>query len=308
IPVWYCEKCNKAHKVGKGEGMVVSFNRPEKCPICQGSDLVQDEQVLDTWFSSGLWPISTLGWPTKGKYSKYFPWNFEISAPEIKYLWISRMIMLSLHFTNEIPFKNMFFHGMLRDLKGQKFSKSLGNGIDPNELIKQWGVDSVRMALYGYSIPGRDGKTSKQLMDERCKNYRNFGTKLKNIFRFIIELSPEHSQNSGDQNIRSSESQNSDDSEILKKLKELKSEVTKNIETFSLHLATDAIYNFVWHDFADIYIEKSKTRREETQPILEKVLKDILILLHPFMPFLTEELYQKLPEHKESIMLEKWPL
>lgn len=308
IPVWYCERCNPNHKVGEDECMVISLEKPISCKNCDCKDCecsekdwVQDEQVLDTWFSSGLWPMSTLGWPNQTpEMKRYFPWDFEITAPEIRYLWIARMIMLSLWFENEIPFKNMFFHGMLRDLEGRKFSKSLGNGIDPLELINQWGIDSVRMALYTYSIPGRDGRLSRQTIDERCKNFRNFATKLKNITRFILELKPEGSS-------QNTEKQNMDDKEIIEKLNKTAKEATQDIDNFNFHLATKKLYNFIWHDFADVYLEKSKKRRTEAQPCLEEVLKQCLLILHPFMPFTTEELYQKFPKHKESIMLEKWP-
>src|SRR3989344_3708230 len=152
IPVWF-----------KGKEKKVSLESP-------GPGWTQDEQVLDTWFSSGLWPLSTLGWPDETKeFDRYFPWDFEISAPEIKFLWIARMIMISNYITCKEPFKTMFFHGMLRDLQGRKFSKSLGNGIEPTYLIEKWGVDATRMALYSYSIPGRDGRVSKEILDERGK-------------------------------------------------------------------------------------------------------------------------------------------
>lgn len=302
IPVWYCDKCNPSKQVGKDKDMVVSFDQPKHvCQTCGEHHWVQDEQVLDTWFSSGMWPLATLGWPDASEeFKRYFPWDFEITAPEIKYLWIARMIMLSLWFTDEIPFKNMFFHGMLRDLQGRKFSKSLGNGIDPNVLRDQWGTDATRMALYTYSTPGRDGKASRQTMDERCKNFRNFGTKLRNITRFILDLRPEDASSHLTLT-------HVDDKKIKEKFDELVEEVTKDIDLFHMHLATEKLYNFIWHDFADIFIEKSKQRRSEAQPVLEYILGQIYILLHPFMPFLTEELYQKLPEHKESIMLENWP-
>ena len=263
--------------------------------------------------------MATLGWPSESKeLKKYFPWDFETSAPEIKFLWIARMIMLSLWFKDEIPFKNMFFHGMLRDLQGRKFSKSLGNGINPYDLVAQWGVDASRMALYGYSIPGRDGRTSRQLMDERCKNFRNFGTKIRNIYRFIIELKPEdttrHSgedQNptldSGVANAPQNDSSHPEDKQILEELDKTIKSVTKNLESFQLHLATEALYEFIWHDFADKYIESTKSRRAEAQPVLEYVLKTSLELLHPFMPFLTEDLWQKLPHVKKSIMTTDWP-
>jgi len=311
IPVWYCKICNLNHEVGKDKDMVVSQEKPSfNCRTCGKHEWEQDEQTLDTWFSSGLWPIATLGWSfddaqdkpeETAELKKYFPWDFEISAPEIKYLWIARMTMLSLWFKDDIPFKNMFFHGMLRDLQGRKFSKSLGNGIDPNDLRTQWGTDSLRMALYTYSIPGRDGKTSRQLMDERCKNFRNFGTKLRNIYRYVIELKSDVIASGAKQ------SRAKEDKEIIEKLNKTIKETTKNLEAYNLHLAVEVLYNFVWHDFADVYIEKSKERREEAQPVLEQVLLSSLFLLHPFMPFLTEDLYQKFPFHKESIILEPWP-
>lgn len=283
--------------------MVVSLEKPEQsCQTCGKVEWVQDEQVLDTWFSSGMWPLVTLGWPKEAQeLQRYYPWSFEISAPEIKFLWIARMIMLGLWFRDKEPFTNMFFHGMIRDLQGRKFSKSLGNGIDPNDLRKQWGTDALRMALYSYSAPGRDARASKQTMDERCKNFRNFGTKLRNITRFIIDLKPEDSATVFDPH-------HADDKAILLSLEKAQQEAEKHSETFELHLATEVLYNFVWHEFADNYIESTKTRRAEAQPVLVHVLKTVLILLHPFMPFLTEDLYQKLPDHKQSIMGEDWPL
>ncbi len=303
IPVWYCQKCNPHHEVGKDKDMAISMEEPTKtCQTCGEKHWVQDENLLDTWFSSGLWPMATLGWPDKNKeFDKYFPWDFEISGGEIKYLWIARMIMLSLYFTDSIPFKNMFFHGMIRDLEGKKFSKSLGNGIDPNTLREQWGTDAARMALYTYAAPGRDGRANRQTMDERCKNFRNFGTKLRNIARFIFELVPENAQ-------KTSDFSHPDDAAIIEALNKAVKEVTKNLNKFELHLATDGIYHFVWHELADVYIEKSKIRREEAQPVLEHVFRQCLILLHPFMPFITEEIYQTLLANKDkSIMIEVWP-
>lgn len=282
IPVWYMN-----------EKIKVSLESP-------GKGWVQDEQVLDTWFSSGLWPLSTLGWPKEDlSKNRAFPWDFEISAPEIKFLWIARMIMLSVYFTGKAPFKTMFFHGMLRDLEGRKFSKSLGNGIEPQYLINNWGVDASRMALYTYSIPGRDGRVSKATMDERGKNFRNFGTKLRNISKFVLDLKPEFNPN-GDVKV-------SEDDWIIDSFNKTARKVTKHLEALELHLAVDALYEFVWHEFADKYIEESKNRRVEAQPVLENILKQVLILLHPFMPFLTEELYQKFEVKRKSIMLENWP-
>jgi valyl-tRNA synthetase len=305
IPVWYCDSCNKAKELGVGKGIFISFDEPSSnCTVCGAKQWVQEEKVLDTWFSSGLWPLATLGWPESTKeFSKYFPWSFELSAPEIKYLWIARMVMLSLHFSNKIPFENMFFHGTLRALDGQKFSKSLGNGIDPMLLRENWGTDAVRMTLYSYSAPGRDGRTSLQLMDQRAKNFRNFITKIRNITKFIVDLKPEGSLSADGKPAVVHQ----DDKQIMEQFETTINEVTKNLEEFNLHLATEAIYEFLWHQFADIYIEKSKERRGEAQPVLEYILKESLKLLHPFMPFTTEELYQKLPHEEKSIMVSQWP-
>lgn len=299
IPVWYKQSLRSSSNQDSTAGLggdekKVSLESP-------GEGWVQDEQVLDTWFSSGLWPLSTLGWPEKTKeFERYFPWDFEISAPEIKFLWIARMIMISKYFTGESPFKTMFFHGMLRDLEGRKFSKSLGNGIEPMYLIDKWGVDATRMALYSYSIPGRDGRVSKAILDERGKNYRNFGTKLRNIARFVLEFWVEGS-------IKEKVESNEHDDWIIGELNTLIKDVTRYLESNELHLATEAIYEFVWHKFADIYIEKSKERKDDARPVLKNVLKQTIILLHPFMPFLTEEIYQQFDSKRESIMLEEWP-
>ena len=318
IPVWYPSTREVHPERGRrarsgSSDMKVSLDPP-------GPDWKQDEQVLDTWFSSGLWPLSTLGWPDKTKeFDRYFPWDFEISAPEIKYLWIARMVMISNYFTGKEPFKTMFFHGTLRDLEGRKFSKSLGNGIEPQYLIDKWGTDATRMALYTYSIPGRDGRVSKETLDERGKNFRNFATKLRNIARFVLELKPPGASHSrpdreSDSHFRGNDKEAvekvimpKDDQWIMGKLAKTTKTVTKHLENLELHLASEEIYEFIWHKFADDYIEASKSRRPEAQSTLENILKQTLILLHPFMPFLTEELYQKFEDKQKSILLEKWP-
>ncbi len=286
--------------------MVISLEKPtQPCPNCQTQNWIQDEQVLDTWFSSGMWPLATLGWPQDNdELKRYYPFNFEISGPEIKYLWIARMLMLGLWFRNTVPFKYMFFHGTLRDLQGRKMSKSLGNGVNPNDLRVKWGTDATRMALYSYSTPGRDGKLSQQTIDERGKNYRNFGTKLKNIYRFIYELKPESTENENP-----GKWTHKDDKEINKKLEKTIEIVSKDLDSFNLHLAIEAIYEFIWHQFADVYLEKTKERRNESQEALEHVFKESLKLLHPFMPFITEEIWQKIKtkSDSESIMIAPWP-
>ena len=229
------------------------------------------------------------------------------------------MIMISNYITGKEPFKTMFFHGMLRDLEGRKFSKSLGNGIEPQYLIDKWGTDATRMALYSYSIPGRDGRVSKEILDERGKNFRNFATKIRNIARFVLELKPPDAGHSrpdreSDSRFRGNDKGAiekviipKDDEWIMGKLAKTTKTVTKHLENIELHLAVEEIYEFIWHSFADKYIESTKERRADAQPTLENILKQVLILLHPFMPFLTEELYQKFEDKQKSILLEKWP-
>ncbi len=339
IPVWYCQNCNPNHLVGKDKqslrpnglkDMKISLTHPEQnCQTCGLNHWVQDDQILDTWFSSGLWPMATLGWPASPakrgepdetkELKKYYPYDFEISAPEIKFLWIARMIMLGLWFKDNIPFKNMFFTGTLRDFQGRKFSKSLGNGVFPLPLIDTWGVDAYRMAIFSFAAPARDGRASKQTLDERCKNFRNFATKLRNIGKFIIDLKPKDAvsvipskegiqirpREGGDQ--VGDDKLHTQDKEIIEKLNNLIKTVTNDLDSFNFHLAADFLYEFIWHEFADKYIEQSKKRRSEAQPVLEYVFKTSLELLHPFMPFITEELWQKLPHEGKSIMIAKWP-
>lgn len=289
IPVWYCAVCNPSHEVGKDKDMIVSISEPEKsCDSCGKIEWEQDEQILDTWFSSGLWPLATLGFPENSRELKeHFPWDFEISAPEIKFLWIARMIMISAYLKNEVPFYNMFFHGTLRDDKGRKFSKSLGNGLYPEPFVKEWGQDALRAALFTYSAPGRDGRIGKKALNERCKNFRNFGTKLKNIAKFIVDLKPETVR----ENLNPT---HPEDQEILKKLEETEEDIEKYFKAFELHLAIEKIYNFIWHEFADIYIERSKKRRADSQKTLEEVLKKCLSMIAPFMPNMADELSQKI--------------
>ena len=290
IPVWYCGVCNSAHEVGKDKDMIVSPEEPQKsCDTCGKKMWEQDEQILDTWFSSGLWPLATLGYPEKTEnFKKYFPWDFEISAPEIKFLWIARMIMISSYLTKQIPFNNMFFHGTLRDAEGRKFSKSLGNGLYPLEFVNTWGTDALRSALFTYSSPGRDGRISKQTLDERCKNFRNFITKIKNVAKFVLELKPTDSA-------KNSDFSNEEDMEILKKLEDVEKSVKKNFEDFELHLALESIYNFIWHEFADKYIEQSKKRRVEAQACLESTLERSIKLIAPFMPSTADDIMKKWP-------------
>jgi valyl-tRNA synthetase len=325
MPVYYCQDCLKGDNT---KGIIVLKTKPEKCPVCGSKDLKQEEQVLDTWFSSWLWPISTLGWPEQTEeFKKYFPADFEISAPEIKYLWIARMIMSAKKFTGEIPFKNMFFHGTMRDLKGKKFSKSLGNGFKPMEMIEKWGTDSLRAALTSYSIAARDIWVSKNTMDERCKNFRNFNNKIWNASKFVLMNLENGNNNAGDILECCLQIKNKDDLKILKHLNNLIKETTSDIENFKFHRALEKLYESFWHNFCDEYIEAAKDRLknddekskninagddtdrrlQETKWTLLYCLKTYLKLLHPFIPFITEEIWEKIPFVEKNITVSDWP-
>jgi valyl-tRNA synthetase len=311
MPVYYCQDCLKDDNT---KGIIVSKTKPKKCPVCGSKDLKQEEQVLDTWFSSWLWPISTLGWPEKTEeFKKYFPANFEISAPEIKYLWIARMIMSAKKFTGKIPFKNMFFHGTMRDLKGRKFSKSLGNGFEPMEMIEKWGTDSLRATLTSYSVAARDIWVSKNTMDERCKNFRNFNNKIWNASKFVL-MNLENCRHPMPLNPEALDAYK-DDQKILKHLNNLIKETTSDIENFKFHRALEKLYESFWHNFCDEYIEAAKDRlgnndeksKTAAQKTLYYCLKTYLKLLHPFLPFITEEIWEKIPFVEKNITVSDWP-
>ena len=338
LPVYYCQKClgnsisqekadekNKKKLKVKSEklkvdGIIVSVEKPKRCPVCGSKDIKQDKQVLDTWFSSWLWPISTLGWPDETEeFKKYYPSCFEISAPEIKYLWIARMIASGVKFTGEVPFKNMFFHGTMRDIKGKKFSKSLGNGINPIEIVEEWGTDSLRATLISYSVSGRDILVSRQILDERLKNFRNFNNKIWNASKFILmNLEKDDLNHHSESDTTSCRFQN-DDLKMLKHLNKLIKETTNDIENFKFHLALEKLYESFWHTFCDEYIEKVKPRlngkdnesKLAAKWTLYQCLKTYLKLLHPFIPFITEEIWQNVfsanDGNKKSITISDWP-
>jgi valyl-tRNA synthetase len=318
IPVWYCNGCNKNHNPYSERGVVVyvpqDFNdAPKECPDCKGSRLAREEQVLDTWFSSGIWPLTTLGWPQKTpELIAYFPFSFEISGGEIKFLWIARMIMLAEKHIGEVPWQNMFFNGMLRDLQGRKFSKSLGNGVDPIELLQQFGTDVLRAVLTTYAVAGRDGRINKQLIIERCQNYRNFANKLWNASRFVFE-----SQTTEDrrQIAEDGKQKTEDDLKMQTEVKRVVEVVTKHLEDFNFHLALEEIYGSFWHQFCDWYIEAVKPRlrggdeasKAAAQQVLRESLLTYLKLLHPIMPFITERLWRLFDEEPKVLMLAGWP-
>lgn len=297
IPAYYCDGCGE---------VVVSKETPEKCPKCGGA-LRQDEDTLDTWFSSALWPFSTLGWPEKTEELGYFyPTSTLVTAYDIIFFWVARMIFSGLEHMGKKPFDTVFIHGIVRDAEGRKMSKSLGNGIDPLLLIEEYGADALRFMLASGTSPGNDMRVS----DEKIKSARNFSNKLWNAARFILM----NDVDAVKPNEIPSEL-NIEDKWILHQLNNLTKEVTDNIDRFELGVAVGKIYDFTWDVFCDWYIEIEKLRlngEDETQKnnskqMLVYVFTSILKLLHPVMPFITEEIYLALPHTSESIMISEYP-
>jgi valyl-tRNA synthetase len=295
LPVYYCRELQTTECRDK-DGVFVSIEEPTKCPNCKGKKFEQDPDTLDTWFSSGQWPYTTLGWPRETEDLKYFyPTSVMETGYDILFFWVARMTMLGIYATGKPPFHTVFLHGLVRDEHGKKMSKSKGNVIDPLEVAEKFGADAVRMALVFGTSPGND----INLGESKIRGMRNFTNKLWNIGRFIIEIKPEKIKTG---------KQTKEDKWILEELKKTNRGVTESIENYRFGQAAEDLYEFIWHRFADKYIEHSKARREESQIVLEKVFEESLRLLHPFMPFITEELWQRLPSKKgNSIMVSSWP-
>ncbi len=298
IPAYYCDDCGE---------IVVAKSMPEVCPKCGCRHFTQDPDTLDTWFSSALWPFSTLGWPDRTEDLDYFyPTDVLVTGYDIIFFWVIRMIFSGYEHMKEKPFKTVLFHGLVRDSQGRKMSKSLGNGIDPLEVIEQYGADALRMTLITGNAPGND----MRFYYERVEANRNFANKIWNASRFIM------------MNIEGKEVTNASDSLepadrwIISKLNSLVREVTDNMENFELGIAVQKIYDFIWDEFCDWYIEMVKPRlynsdNAESQNAalwtLKNVLIDALKLLHPYMPFITEEIFCTLQSEEESIMISRWP-
>ena len=298
IPAYYCEECGE---------ITVDIKMPEKCCMCGHDKLVQDEDTLDTWFSSALWPFSTLGWPENTEDLKYFyPTNTLVTGYDIITFWVSRMIFSSLEQMGEIPFDTVFIHGLVRDSLGRKMSKSLGNGVDPIEIIDKYGTDALRFSLILGISPGNDIR----YMPEKLEAASNFANKLWNASKFVLMNLEDYNKDNVNLDKLCYE-----DKWILSKLNRLAKDVTSNMENYEIGVATQKVYDFIWNEFCDWYIEIVKTRlydkecktRAEAQYTLNKVLKDALKLLHPVMPFVTEEIYLKLYDIDESIMISEWP-
>ena len=307
IPVYYCDECNE---------MIASKHMPEKCSKCGSTHLHQDEDSLDTWFSSALWPFSTLGWPNEDAedYKTFYPTNVLVTGYDIITFWVSRMMTQGLELTNQNPFKDVVIHGIVRDSQGRKMSKSLGNGIDPIEIIDEYGADSLRFSVLSGTTMGNDIR----YMPEKLDQASNFANKIWNAAKFIIINTPNNveSVKKNIQNIENGKSLRIEDKWILSKLNKLISDITRNIENYDLGIAIDKIYGFMWNEFCDWYIEMVKSRiysenteeKIEVCAILNYVFANCLKLLHPFMPFVTSEIYEKLVlvDDKE-LMLSKWP-
>ena len=300
IPAWYCQDCGH---------MQVSRTEPERCEKCDSTNLKQDEDVLDTWFSSALWPFSTLGWPEKTEDLDYFyPTSVLVTGYDIIFFWVARMIFSGVEHMKKEPFKYVLIHGLVRDAMGRKMSKSLGNGVDPLEVIDNYGTDALRYALTIGTSPGNDMRFS----EEKLESSRNFANKIWNAFRFAMM--------NFDEDVDFSEINTElfslADRWILSRVNTVSREVTENLEKFELGIGLQKIYEFIWEEFCDWYIELVKPRlfnreasgRQEAMFVLNEVLKVSMKLLHPFMPFITEEIYRHLHTDDESVMISEWPV
>lgn len=300
IPAYYCKSCGE---------IIVGKEMPDVCPKCGGIEFTQDPDTLDTWFSSALWPFSTIGWPEKTEDLDYFyPTDVLVTGYDIIFFWVIRMIFSGYEQMNAKPFHTVLFHGLIRDSQGRKMSKSLGNGIDPLEIIEQYGADALRLTLITGNAPGND----MRFYLERVEANRNFGNKIWNASRFIMMNMPEEEINAP----KESELESAD-KWIISKMNQLIEEVTENMEHFELGIAVGKIYDFIWDEFCDWYIEMvkprlynsdKKTSQNSALWTLKTVLIDALKLLHPYMPFITEEIFCTLQNKEESIMVSDWPL
>lgn len=300
IPAYYCQDCGE---------VTVSKTVPQGCNKCSSSNMKQDEDVLDTWFSSALWPFSTLGWPEETEELKYFyPTDVLVTGYDIIFFWVVRMAFSGLEFMKEIPFKHVFIHGIIRDAEGRKMSKSLGNGIDPLEIIKDYGADALRFTLLTGNSPGND----MRFHTEKLEASRNFANKLWNATRFVLM--------NLDENVPTFDVVKDDlsaaDRWIMSKLQKLIKEMTDNMGKFELGIGAQKLYDFIWNEYCDWYIELVKPRlygedtikRQSAQYTLTFVLENILKLLHPYMPFITEEIWQNIPTVEGSVIVAAWPV
>jgi len=298
IPAWYCNDCGE---------LIVAKESPDKCRACGSGNLRQDTDVLDTWFSSALWPFSTLGWPDNTAALKtFYPTSALVTGFDILFFWVARMMMMGLHFMNDVPFSHVYIHALVRDAEGKKMSKSKGNVIDPLEVIEQSGTDAFRFTLAAFAAQGRDVKLS----EDRIEGYRHFVNKIWNSSRLVLMNMEENSHAYVKQKDRALP-----DRWILTRVGQVSDDVAKALDEYRFNDAASLCYQFVWHEFCDWYIELSKERlygndesqKKSVQLTLKEVLSAVLRLMHPFMPFVTEDIWQRIPGVKESIMKAEFP-
>ena len=297
IPAWTCAACDK---------MVVAVQPPESCPDCESTEMVQDTDVLDTWFSSALWPFSTMGWPEETDLLKtFYPTSVLVTGFDILFFWVARMMMMGIHFMGDIPFRDVYVHALVRDEKGKKMSKSKGNVIDPLTVIESQGTDAFRFTLAAFAVQGRDVKMS----EKRVEGYRHFVNKLWNAARFSLM----HIHTAGGEIERGKLTLA--DRWILSRLSRLGGKVAAALDDYKFNEAAGALYNFIWHEFCDWYLEAIKPAlygededsQQTTLNVLYRVLKDTIVILHPLMPFVTEEIWHKLPGTEGSVMQAAYP-
>lgn len=300
LPVYYCEDCDE---------IMVSKESPEKCSKCGSVNIYQDPDTLDTWFSSALWPFSTLGWPEDTEDMRYFfPTDVLVTGYDIIFFWVVRMVFSSIEQTGEIPFKDVFLTGLVRDAEGRKMSKSLGNGIDPLDVIDEYGSDALRFTLVTGNTPGND----MRFYMERVEANRNFANKLWNATRFVL-MNLDENITKDSLNLDTLEEE---DKWILSRVNTVIKEATENLEKYEIGISAQKIYEFTWEEYCDWYIEMVKPRlygediesKETAEKVLLYVLENILKLLHPFMPFITEEIWQHLPERAKPLIISDWPV
>ena len=323
IPAWYCRNCNKGLIVEgtaatasatlaprltilQGATPIVGKSAPSTCPTCGGLDFIRDPDVLDTWFSSALWPFSTLGWPEQTiELKTYYPTSTLVTGLDILFFWVARMIMMGLKFMGDVPFRDVYIHALVRDAEGQKMSKSKGNVIDPLHVMEQFGTDALRFTLAAMASPGRDIK----LAEERIEGYRNFANKIWNATRFsLMNLD-------GPRTAAAPADRSFPDRWILSRLNHTIHVVTTELEAYRFDLAANALYQFIWHEYCDWYLELIKPTLQNqaspdapgTRQTLVDTLETTMRLLHPFMPFLTEEIWHTLPHQGESIVVQRYP-
>ena len=299
IPAWTCGAC---------EGIIVAMDPPQTCPACGGGDLVRETDVLDTWFSSALWPFSTMGWPEETSLLKlFYPTSVLVTGFDILFFWVARMMMMGIHFMGDVPFKDVYVHALVRDEDGKKMSKSTGNVIDPLNVIDHYGTDAFRFTLAAFAAQGRDVKMS----EKRVEGYRNFINKIWNATRFALMHIDKAYKKIPDEPLSLV------DRWILSRLSRVTVNVSESLDSYRFNDAAGALYMFVWHEFCDWYLEAVKptlygkegeSRKEATLSVLWRVLHDTIILLHPFIPFITEEIWHKLPGTQGTIMKAVFPL